>query len=128
MRRLWITWFLILVGEVLLAVGLASGFRGLHNTEGEACPALFASERLVSVLSGRDRECDPTRRAQHLFVQRTLGTGAIALIVGGVLWGTRNVRRSRPIVEMDSGPFDPGRRLTGKHFRDPGAPNGLGYP
>lgn len=95
MRRLWVAWLLIATGAVLLVVGVASGFRGLHNTDGEECPALFASERLVSVLSGRDQECDPTRRAQRTFVQLTMGSGAVALVGGGVLWITRNVHRRR---------------------------------
>jgi hypothetical protein len=112
MRRLWVAWFLIVGGAVSLVLGVGSGFRGLHNTDGEACPALFDEERLVSVLSGRDLECDPTHRAQRAFVERTVGSGAVGLVAGGVLWGTRNVRR-RPFGAPDSRRAEPGHRESG---------------
>jgi hypothetical protein len=92
MRRLWIARFLIAGGAMLLGTGVASGFRGLHNLDGLECPAIFGPDRLVTVLTGKDPDCDPTRSAQRTFVAEVAGPGVAALIAGGVLWGTRNVR------------------------------------
>jgi len=95
MRRIWVAWLLIAGGATLLGVGAASGFRGLHNLDGVACPAIFASDRLVTVLSGKDQQCDPTREAQRAFVQQMVGAGATVLVAGGVLWGTTRTARRR---------------------------------
>jgi hypothetical protein len=92
MRRLWIAWFLIAGGAMLLGTGVASGYRGLHNLDGLECPAIFASDRLVTVLTGKDPECDPTRAAQRTFVEEVGGSGVVALLAGGVIWTTRNTQ------------------------------------
>jgi hypothetical protein len=99
MRRRWVAWLLLVAGIAMVLVGVASGFRGLTNLDGEPCPAVFGEDRLVTVLTGEDPACDATREAQRTLVYTFLGTGVAsavgAVLVFGIRFGRRATVRAR---------------------------------
>jgi hypothetical protein len=82
---------IVALALVVLAVGLGGlgllrGAQGLENLDGVACPAVLGEDRLVTVLTGKDPECDATRAAQRATVLWLLGSSAGALIGATGVW------------------------------------------
>jgi len=86
---------LLVVGVGLAGLGVRAGFQGLTSLDGVACPAVFGEDRLVTVLTGKDSECDATREAQSMVVYSLLGLGGVVLLGSLVVWSSRFVRRER---------------------------------
>jgi hypothetical protein len=84
---------LLVLGLGLAGLGLVRGFEGLQNLDGVPCPAVLGEDRLVTVLTGKDPECDATRAAQRVPVYWLAGSSAVVLTAAVGVWAM--VRRQR---------------------------------
>lgn len=84
---------LLLVGLGLAGLGLLRGLEGLQNLDGVPCPAVLGEDRLVTVLTGKDPECDATRAAQRVQLYWLFGSSAVALAASLAAWSA--ARRQR---------------------------------
>ncbi len=83
----------VAIALLVLAVGLGAlallrATQGLENLDGLACPSVLGDDRLVTVLTGKDPECDATRDAQQRLVYWLSASGAVAFFGAVAVWLT----------------------------------------
>jgi hypothetical protein len=88
---------LLVLGAILLGLGLYYGNQSLVSLDGVDCPAVFGDDRLVTILTGQDPECDSARAFRATQVYWMLGIGTVLLIGSIGTWAAHTSRRPRPV-------------------------------
>lgn len=86
---------LLVLGTIVLGLGVYLGNQGLVSLDGESCPAVFGDDRLVTLLTGKDPECDSARAFRATQVYWMLGVGAVLLAGAVGTWIAGTARRPR---------------------------------
>jgi hypothetical protein len=90
---------LLVLGALLVGLGVYYGNQSLVSLDGEACPAVFGDDRLVTLLTGKDPECDSARAFRATQVYWMLGIGAVLLAGAVGTWIAGTARRPRAAAE-----------------------------